>query len=56
LIYIKPRAGDSPDFQGLVKGGLIHHGAPVTAVNSARSDAFVTRGGRISAPLHSFRN
>ncbi|MDR2739571.1 MAG: PFL family protein [Treponema sp.] len=44
------KAGDWAEFGGLLGG------APVMAVNSARSDAFVTRGGRIPAPIHSFRN
>jgi uncharacterized protein (UPF0210 family) len=44
------KAGDWAEFGGLLGG------APVMAVNSARSDAFITRGGRIPAPIHSFRN
>jgi uncharacterized protein (UPF0210 family) len=36
-------------------GGLLG-GAPVMAVNSAHSDYFISRGGRMPAPLHSFRN
>jgi uncharacterized protein len=36
-------------------GGLLG-GSPIMAVNSAKSDAFVNRGGRIPAPVHSFRN
>jgi uncharacterized protein (UPF0210 family) len=44
------KAGDWAEFGGLLGG------APVMAVNSARSDTFISRGGRIPAPLHSFRN
>jgi uncharacterized protein (UPF0210 family) len=44
------KAGDWAEFGGLLGG------APVMAVNSARSDNFISRGGRIPAPLHSFRN
>jgi uncharacterized protein (UPF0210 family) len=44
------KAGDWAEFGGLLGG------APVMAVNGARSDAFVNRGGRIPAPIHSFRN
>lgn len=36
-------------------GGLLGR-APVMAVNSAGSDDFVARGGRIPAPIHSFKN
>ncbi|MDR1029411.1 MAG: PFL family protein [Treponema sp.] len=36
-------------------GGLLG-GAPIMAVNPAKSDAFIARGGRIPAPIHSFRN
>ncbi|MDR2403814.1 MAG: PFL family protein [Spirochaetaceae bacterium] len=36
-------------------GGLLGH-APVMAVNTAKSDVFIARGGRIPAPVHSFRN
>jgi uncharacterized protein (UPF0210 family) len=44
------KAGDWVEFGGLLGG------APVMAVNPARSDAFISRGGRIPAPVHSFRN
>ncbi|MDR1398366.1 MAG: PFL family protein [Treponema sp.] len=44
------RAGDWAEFGGLLGG------APIMAVNPARSDAFIARGGRIPAPIHSFRN
>jgi uncharacterized protein (UPF0210 family) len=36
-------------------GGLLG-GAPVMAVNPAKSDVFISRGGRIPAPIHSFKN
>jgi uncharacterized protein (UPF0210 family) len=42
--------GDWAEFGGLLGG------APVMAVNKAKSDAFIARGGRIPAPIHSFRN
>ena len=44
------KAGDWAEFGGLLGG------APVMAVNPAQSDVFISRGGRIPAPLHSFRN
>jgi uncharacterized protein (UPF0210 family) len=44
------KAGDWAEFGGLLGG------APVMAVNPAKSDVFISRGGRIPAPLHSFRN
>jgi uncharacterized protein (UPF0210 family) len=44
------KAGDWAEFGGLLGG------APIMAVNPARSDAFIARGGRIPAPIHSFRN
>ncbi|MDR2701865.1 MAG: PFL family protein [Spirochaetaceae bacterium] len=44
------KAGDWAEFGGLLGS------APVMAVNSAKSDVFVGRGGRIPAPIHSFRN
>jgi uncharacterized protein (UPF0210 family) len=44
------KAGDWAEFGGLLGG------APVMAVNSAKSDAFIARGGRIPPPIHSFRN
>lgn len=42
--------GDKVEF-----GGLLGK-APIMAVNKFSSDKFVSRGGRIPAPLHSFRN
>lgn len=36
-------------------GGLLGH-APIMPVNSFSCDAFVERGGRIPAPIHSFKN
>ncbi|MCL2174520.1 MAG: PFL family protein [Treponema sp.] len=44
------KAGEWAEFGGLLGG------SPIMAVNSARSDLFVSRGGRIPAPVHSFRN
>ncbi|MDR0706272.1 MAG: PFL family protein [Treponema sp.] len=44
------KVGDWVEFGGLLGG------APVMAVNPAKSDAFIERGGRIPAPIHSFRN
>jgi uncharacterized protein (UPF0210 family) len=44
------KAGDWAQFGGLLGG------SPIMAVNSAKSDVFVNRGGRIPAPVHSFRN
>jgi uncharacterized protein (UPF0210 family) len=44
------KAGDWAEFGGLLGG------APVMAVNKARSDSFIMRGVRIPAPIHSFRN
>jgi uncharacterized protein (UPF0210 family) len=44
------KAGEWAEFGGLLGG------APVMAVNPAKSDAFISRGGRIPAPIHSFRN
>ncbi len=42
--------GDNVEF-----GGLLGH-APVIAVHPFSSEAFIARGGRIPAPLHSLRN
>jgi len=42
--------GDSVEF-----GGLLGH-APIMPVNNFSCDAFVNRGGRIPAPIHSFKN
>ncbi|MDR2194738.1 MAG: PFL family protein [Treponema sp.] len=44
------KAGDWAEFGGLLGG------APVMAVNPAQSAAFIGRGGRIPAPIHSFKN
>ena len=44
------KAGDMIQFGGLLGS------APVMAVNSARSDDFIARGGRIPAPIHSLKN
>jgi uncharacterized protein (UPF0210 family) len=44
------KAEDWAEFGGLLGG------APVMAVNSAGSGDFIDRGGRIPAPIHSFRN
>ncbi len=42
--------GDNVEF-----GGLLGH-APIMPVNRFSCDAFVNRGGRIPAPIHSFKN
>lgn len=42
--------GDQVEF-----GGLLGY-APVMPVNEFSCDAFITRGGRIPAPIHSFKN
>jgi len=42
--------GDSVEFGGLLGS------APIMKVNSASSEAFVNRGGRVPAPLHSLNN
>jgi uncharacterized protein (UPF0210 family) len=44
------KAGDWVEFGGLLGG------APVLPVRTAGSAAFIARGGRIPAPVHSFRN
>jgi len=44
------KAGEWAQFGGLLGG------SPIMAVNSAKSDAFINRGGRIPSPIHSFRN
>ena len=44
------KAGDTVEF-----GGLLGF-APVMPVNTFGNDAFIARGGRIPAPLHSLRN
>lgn len=47
---IGKRVGDVVEF-----GGLLGY-APVMPVNTKSCEAFVTRGGRIPAPIHSFKN
>ena len=42
--------GDTVEF-----GGLLGY-APIMPVNSFSRDEFVKRGGRIPAPIHSFKN
>ena len=42
--------GESVEF-----GGLLGY-APIMPVNSFSCEAFVNRGGRIPAPIHSFKN
>lgn len=44
------KVGDNVDF-----GGLLGH-APIMPVNNFSSANFVNRGGRIPAPIHSFKN
>jgi uncharacterized protein (UPF0210 family) len=44
------KAGQWAEFGGLLGG------SPIMAVNSAASDIFINRGGRIPAPIHSFKN
>ncbi|EFI82847.1 PFL family protein [Listeria grayi] len=44
------KVGDTVEF-----GGLLGH-APVMAVNEKSSADFIARGGRIPAPIHSFKN
>ncbi|MFH2114160.1 MAG: PFL family protein [Spirochaetota bacterium] len=44
------KAGDWAEFGGLLGG------APIMPVNPNSSEAFIARGGRIPAPIHSFRN
>jgi uncharacterized protein (UPF0210 family) len=44
------KAGDWVEFGGLLGG------APVMPVHPGKSGAFIARGGRIPAPIHSFRN
>jgi uncharacterized protein (UPF0210 family) len=43
-------AGEWAEFGGLLGG------SPIMEINKAGSDAFINRGGRIPAPIHSFRN
>lgn len=47
---IGKKVGDVVEF-----GGLLGY-APVMPVNTKSCEAFVTRGGRIPAPIHSFKN
>lgn len=47
---IGKNVGDTVEF-----GGLLGH-APIMPVNPYSCDAFVNRGGRIPAPIHSFKN
>lgn len=47
---IGKKVGDSAEF-----GGLLGY-APIMPVNQASCDDFVNRGGRIPAPIHSFKN
>ncbi len=42
--------GDRVEFGGLLGGG------PVIAVNPLSAESFIARGGRIPAPVHSFKN
>ena len=42
--------GESVEF-----GGLLGH-APIMPVNGFACDAFISRAGRIPAPIHSFKN
>ena len=47
---IGKKVGDSAEF-----GGLLGY-APIIPVNTFSCEKFVTRGGRIPAPIHSFKN
>ena len=47
---IGKKVGDSAEF-----GGLLGY-APIMPVNSFACDRFINRGGRIPAPIHSFKN
>ncbi|MDR2630715.1 MAG: PFL family protein [Spirochaetaceae bacterium] len=44
------KAGEWAEFGGLLGG------TPIMAVNGAKSESFIARGGRIPAPIHSFKN
>lgn len=44
------KVGDTVEFGGLLGTG------PVMPVNNKKSDEFIARGGRIPAPVHSFKN
>ena len=48
--HFLPRGGETVEFGGLLGT------APIMAVNKFSSDAFIRRGGRIPAPIHSLRN
>ena len=50
IIPLKIKVGDSVEFGGLLGT------APVMRTNSAKSTDFIQRGGRIPAPIHSFKN
>lgn len=47
---IGKKVGDTAEF-----GGLLGY-APIMPVNQFSCDAFISRGGRIPAPIHSFKN
>ena len=47
---IGKKVGDTVEF-----GGLLGY-APIMPVNQFSSDDFINRGGRIPAPIHSFKN
>ena len=47
---IGKKVGESVDF-----GGLFGR-APIMPVSGYQCDAFINRGGRIPAPIHSFKN
>ena len=47
---IGKKAGDHAEFGGLLGS------APIMPVNQFKCDEFVDRGGRIPAPVHSFKN
>ena len=47
---IGKKVGDTAEF-----GGLLGY-APIIPVNPFSCEKFVTRGGRIPAPIHSFKN
>jgi len=50
LPVVGKKVGDMAEF-----GGLLGY-APIMPVNSFSCDAFIQRGGRIPAPIHSFKN
>ena len=50
ITVIGKDVGDQVEF-----GGLLGY-APIMPVNEFSCDAFVNRGGRIPAPIHSFKN